>query len=416
MTGKLIASLWGERSPRRWAVLFFYALAAILFAYVAAINAAANITRRKNADLALSLVPSEPVALTLKADLKFLSSQSKASLSPVEALVKSSLRQQPLNATAVRLLGYVADLRGQPTVAQEYIRLATKISRREFGAQLWLIEAAAAKEDVPTALRHYDIALRSTEKSRAVLFPTLADALANPEVRRQLLPYLRQPSNWMWAFVSDTIDTNENPEYIAETLVAAGQLSIPDEYRSLPDRLLARLAAKSRYDTFRQYYRSLPGANLAIFTAAGLNATTVNLPYPIAGWQMNDGVATGGDFAKANDKQFVLNVFAGSGERGQIMQKLMFLAPGRYLFSARYHVSEMAPGADVRWDFKCLRTEGSDSLWFAASPLRQGNFAQAAKFIVPSDCPNQILQLQAAGGPGQNGVEFSVRYVAIQPR
>ena len=386
-------------------------------AYQSAAHAIANIAWQKNPDLALRFVPDHPLALSLKADIQFMESQSPASLSKVEAMAKRSLKGQPLNAVAIRLLGYVADARGDRVKARELMLLAQKVSRRDFGTQLWLIEDAVARGDKKQALYHYDIAMRATPSSHQILFPTLTAALSDPDVRKGLAPHVRREPNWLSGFLTEAINTSENPANIADMLAKAGGLPDTAGYRSLSNSLLLQLAAKSQFSAFRQHYATLPGSNATSLQTAALSTATVGVPYPIAGWQLAENPAIGGGFTPPDKTgRISLSAFAGSGERGELMRKYLFLKPGNYRLFASYDAVEGAPDGEIRWVLMCLSTSGNTEAWFATSPVAKGKTVTVKDFTLAADCSNQLLAMQVAGGSGQLGAEFLLRSVDIKRR
>ena len=148
-----------------------------------------------------------------------------------------------------------------------------------------------------------------------------------------------------------------------------------------------------------------------------MNKNTVNLRYPAAGWQIVENPAIGGIFSQADkDGRHSLTAFAGSGERGELMRKYLHLRPGNYRFAARYMAQEAAADSELRWDLQCLALAGNVSKWFVTSPVRSGGFASVQEFAIGSDCPNQMLLMQVAGGSGQLGAEFTLRSVDIERR
>ncbi len=405
------------KPPLYWVKFVAYFSLVGFVAYQSAAHAIANIAWQQNPDLALRFVPDHPLALSLKADIQFMESQSPESLAKVEKWSKQSLRGQPLNAVAVRLLGYVADARGDNKKARELMLLAHKISRRDFGTQLWLIEDAVSRGDKQQALYHYDIAMRTTASSHQILFPTLVGALSDIEVRKGLAPYIRQRPNWLPAFLNEAISTAENPANVADTLVKAGPFPDTKDYHNISNNLLAQLAAKSKFLAFRQYYLSLPESVDDTLQSAALNRATVNLRHNAAGWQLMDNPAIGGAFSNIDRAgRYSLSAFAGSGERGELMRKYLFLKPGSYRFAANYDAAEGADNAEIRWDLQCLSAKGNSSAWFAATPVRKGRSATAQEFEIGSNCANQMLMLQLAGGSSQIGTEFVLQSVDITRR
>lgn len=405
------------KPPLYWLKSAAYISVFGFFVYQSTAHAIANIAWQQNPDLALRFVPDHPLALSLKADIQFMKSQSPASLNKVEAMAKQSLKGQPLNAVAVRLLGYVADARGDRPKARELMLLAQKVSRRDFGTQLWLIEDAVARGDKKLALYHYDIAMRTTAVSHQVLFATLVSALADPQVREGLVPYLRQRPDWMPGLLYDAVTTSENPANAVDLLLKAGQLPDQDNYRNLSNILLSRLAEKSNFRVFRQYYMSLPGVKAATLRSASLSRATVGLAYPFAGWQMTDNPSIGGAFSSPDKSaRYSLSAFAGSGERGELMRKYLFLKPGRYRFSAHYDAAEGAAHGEIRWYLQCLDVKGNSIPWFTTAAVVKGKSSTVQDFALGGDCENQLLVLQLAGGSGQLGAEFVLRSVDIVPR
>lgn len=402
------------KPPLYWVKLVVIFAVTGYLAWLSFIHAVANVTWQQNPDMALRYVPDHPLALSRKADELFAEKQDAATLAKVEAMAKQSLRGGALNPVAIRLLGYVADVRGERTKARELMLLSQKVSRRDFGTQLWLIEDAVARNDKKQALYHYDIALRTTPSSFPILLPTLVGALDDPEVRVGLVPYVRRTPDWLISFLSEAINTMDNPANLADVLVKAGGLPDREDYRNLSNSLLTQLAAKGKFPAFRQYYLSLKGNHASTFEAASFGKDTVNLRYPAAGWQIADNPAIGGAFSQADkDGRHTLAAFAGSGERGELMRKYLFLKPGNYRFAARYSAQDGAADSETKWELQCLSASGNASKWIAAEPIRQGSFASTQDFSLGPDCPNQLLALQVAGGSGQLGAEFTLRSVDI---
>ena len=402
------------KPPLFWIKNGLIIIVTLWLAWLSFIHAVANITWDRDPDVALRYVPDHPLALSRKADEMFAEKQDPATLAKVEAMAKESLRGGALNPVAIRLLGYVADVRGDTKKARELMLLSHKVSRRDFGTQLWLIEDAVARNDKKQALYHYDIAMRTTPSSFPILFPTLTGALNDPEVRLHLAPIVRQAPVWLPAFLSESIGSIENPANIADVLVKAGSLPDDESYRNLSNALLAQLAGKNKFPAFRQYYLTLKGSRVETFKAAAFTKDTVSLPFPVAGWQVADSPAIGGTFSAPNEKgRSTLAAFASSGERGELLRKYMFLAPDNYRFASRFSALDGASDSEVRWELQCVKAAGNTSAWFVAKPVQKGQFGLVQDFSIGSDCRTQLLILQTAGGSSQLGAEFTVTSVDI---
>ncbi|WP_430442945.1 hypothetical protein [Sphingorhabdus contaminans] len=404
------------KPPLFWVKLVSIAAITCTLAWLSFIHAVANITWQQNPDLALRFVPDHPLALSRKADELFAAKQDPATLAKVEAMAKQSLRGGALNPVAIRLLGYVADARGDRKKAREFMLLSQKVSRRDFGTQLWLIEDAVARNDKKQALYHYDIAMRTTPSSFPLLFPTLTGALDDPEVRAGLAPYVKAAPEWLLSFLPHAIGTMENPSYLVDVLLKAGPLPDRPEYREQFNYLLLTLASKGQFSAFERYYASLPSVRPKALQTATMNKDTVNLRYAAAGWQLTENSAIGGAFSEADKRgAFTLSAFAGSGERGELMRKLLFFKPGSYRFAAQYDAQSSAPDSEIRWDLSCVSAKGNSGKWFTSRTVQAGRSGDVQSFTLGADCPHQLLQLQLAGGSGQLGAEFVLRSVQITP-
>lgn len=402
------------KPPLFWVKLVSIAAVTCTLAWLSFIHAVANITWQQNPDMALRFVPDHPLALSRKADELFAAKQDPATLAKVEAMAKQSLRGGALNPVAIRLLGYVADARGDQKKARAFMLLSQKVSRRDFGTQLWLIEDAVARNDKKQALYHYDIAMRTTPDSYSILFPTLAGALDDPEVRADLVPFVKAAPEWLLLFLSHATGTMEDPSYLVDVLLKAGPLPDRPDYRGQSNFLLSTLATKGQFSAFQRYYSSLPLARPKALQAAALNKDTINLRYPAAGWQLTENSAIGGAFSEPDKSGAVtLSAFAGSGERGELMRKFLFLKPGTYRFVAQYDVQSSAPDSEIRWDLSCVSQKGNVAKWFTSRPMKAGRSGDVQNFTLGADCPHQLLQLQLAGGSGQLGAEFVLRSVDV---
>ena len=395
----------------RMALMFFCAL----IAYWAAANAVVNVTKRKNPDTALSINPSDPVALTLRADLQFLAGQDTASLEKVDYAVRKALGAQTLNATALRILAYVADMRGDGARAQDLVAASTQLSRRDFGAQLWLIEAAVRKDHTKTALGHYDIAMRTNYDARTVLFPTLAGALVRQDVREALVPYVKASPQWLPGFLHEAIGAADSPADVANLIMLSGGLPATISRGNLADYLLSQLAGKDQLGTFKQYYESLPNSNASALQSVAFDKNTVGTSYPTAGWQLFEDVGVGGKFVSvANTGSNVLMAFANSGQRNIVTRKLLFLPTGRYRINVSHKSDSSPSNAEATWDIQCLlANSGTKLLWSETVPVSRGGFSVIGAFSVDSSCDAEMINLNVAGGSDQLGTEFSVEKVSI---
>ncbi|MCB8835101.1 hypothetical protein LJD42_26475, partial [Escherichia coli] len=126
-----------------------------------------------------------------------------------------ALARSPVDARAARVLGLFDALRARNRAAQFAFYYAQRLSRRDLPTQMWLIEQSVDQNDIPSALSHYHIAMRTSQTSRAILIPVLADAAENPAVAKPLAQLLRQRPNWWLDFYDSAVPKISSPISLA---------------------------------------------------------------------------------------------------------------------------------------------------------------------------------------------------------
>ena len=220
-----------------------FGLLGVVGAWFAFALAVSGVARVKAPVAALAVMPGESVALASRADQLFFAMPQNPP-PEVKRLALKALESQPINPKALRILGYMEDAGGNSGKAETYIRMAAKLSRREPGAQLWLIEAAARQGDIRQTLVHYDIALRTKPDTQTILFSRLVGAIEDPEIRAALKPYIRSDNGWGPSFLSFAINNSKDLPVLASLILETGGLSDPEEARVHEVRLLDALSPK----------------------------------------------------------------------------------------------------------------------------------------------------------------------------
>jgi hypothetical protein len=266
----------------RIGLLLLLGLVGAWFAFALAVS---GVTRTKNPQIALSFIPNESTALAARADQLFFANPSKP---PKEAreLALTSLRQQALNARALRLLGYYADAQGDNLKADALVRQAAKLSRREAGAQLWLIEANARKGDTEQTLVHYDIVLRTKPDTQILLFPRLLAAIEDADVRAALKPYIRKERGWAGGFLFYANGNSKNLPALVDLIAETGGIPDRESAHNQELGLLSRLVTEKYFSDARRLYLQMDAAKAARLTSAAFDPSDRGGRFGPMGWQM----------------------------------------------------------------------------------------------------------------------------------
>lgn len=379
-------------------------------AWFAAALAISGVARIKAPQAALMVMPNESAALASRADQLFFANP-KNPPREVELLARRALEHQAINAKALRVLGYVADAKGDSEAAEKYVRMAAKLSRREPGAQLWLVEASARTGGVAQTLIHYDIALRTKPDTQTILFPRLITAIEDSEIRAALKPYIRADNGWGPAFLYFANANSKNLPVLVDLIIETGGLIDEESAKSQELGLLGRLVAESYFADARRLYLQMPGAKPARLTSAALDFSDRDARFGPMGWQLLEDPEAGGGFTGSGSDQLTrLAIFANSATTRPVATKLLYLKPGKYLFSARLANLDRGDGGFLRWQLRCPAINGAP-VWTIDSI----NASLRAELVVPANCPVQLLDLIASGGKGQTGLEATIASVSVAP-
>jgi tetratricopeptide (TPR) repeat protein len=381
---------------------------AIAFAYLAFALAVSGITRTRAPAQALALVPFEASALAGRADELFFANPANPAAAAAR-LAREAVRLQAINAKALRLLGYQADALGRPERAEKLVRMAARLTRREPGAQLWLIESSARRGDDRETLMHYDIVLRTKPDTQSILFPRLLAAIDDPEIRSALKPYIIRGASWAEAFLFHANSNSKNLPALVDLITETGGLPDGNAARQQEKGLLSRLVDEKQFAAARRLYLAMAGSKPRHLIDAGLAASDRDGRFGPIGWQLFDDADAGGGFlGKGETAGIGLSIFANAATTRTIARRLLYLEPGTYRLTANILRTRTSPNSAIRWQVQCA---AGDQRRVATIESEASN--ASGVFTIPDGCNAQFLYLIAAGGTGREGLEADITKVAI---
>lgn len=384
-------------------------VAAVALAVFAFCNALANVAANRQPSLALKVSPERASALNAIMQQKLSSPAVNAD--ELRSLALRSLGQQLLNPPAMRTLGLSFSLKEQQAPAARAVLLAEKMSRRDLGAQLWLIEDNVQRGDMLGALSHYDIALRGSQASAPLLFPILAEAISDAEIRRALKPYIRAKTAWAPQFILFAIGEGKL-ENTTRTMLDAGGVPAGPEFASVSASLIPNLATNAKWDLLKAYYSAMPGADPALLqTASFSKAALANELVPLS-WAVTEQTNLFGGFQAEGSDSSILTASAEESSSGWVAQKILFLPSGNFAISADFEWTEQANGGLGSIAIYC--GQRLDSPPILRLPLEQGKTSAKGSFAVPVDCSAQVIRFELHGGDDQR-VSLWAKQVDIRP-
>lgn len=381
-------------------------------AYLAGANAVVNATRVGAPGTALAIDASDGGALVAQSNQKWAAGVQQGKVLDLSGAARKALRTAPLSGGALRLMGYGADTKGDAKRAERLNLLATKVTQREKGAQLWLMEAAVARNDIKGALARYDFLLATDNSVRDQLFRQLALALADPEIRVAFIPYIRKAPSWLLAFVSHAVGNSPAPEVISYTIRQASGLPKTKDARGVETALLSRLFAMNKFAEARAFYGTLDGSNAKVAVSTAFDDESTNVRFAPMTWAIERSANAGADFSGKGEDRSV-RAFALSGEAGTVAYKHLFLAPGTYRFVTAQQIITNSANARATWVVRCM-TDAQQAVLYQHAIIRGTRAAApSGTFTVPTSCTAQRLDLSLTGGDDSSGLELNITGVGI---
>jgi len=399
-----------RRSPKEWAVRIALALLALVLGYFAVTHSLAQVLRTKAPEQAYRLAPYDgriTAYLSAKMSGPGATAEERAES---DRLARIALRQDPTAVAAVATLGINAQLRGDTKAARRYFEYSDKLSRRDLRTRLWFIEDAVAREDIPEALRHYDIALRTSRGAPDLLYPVLGSAISDATIRTELAKTLAAKPAWMESFVGYAA-VNGDTVSVARLFqnLRRANVIIPDHEQA---SVIGRLATEENYSAAWSYYASVrPDADRRRSRDASFSA---NLTAPSSfDWAPLGGDAGISTVIQSRNQDGMFDFSAPATVGGPLLQQLQLLPTGDYVIEGRTIDLDQADAARPYWVLICTNGRELGRVEVPNSSENGGVFR--GRFTVDAECPAQYLRLVARPSNAIGGLSGQIDEVQLRP-
>ncbi len=401
-----------SRSPREWAFRGGFAIVALALGYVSTSETLALVLSRSNPARAYAINDHDGrIGVRLAEQLVTSGNAGPAQFAHAERIARRALRDEPLSAGALTVLGLNAQRRGDTAAARALFARSDALSRRELGTRLWLIEDAVARGDIAGALRHYDIALRTSTRAPDLLYPVLASASADPRIARETVRVLEGRPAWSGMFVDYLATSGPDARSTARLFRALAQAHVPVPEVATANAVNALITAGA-FDAAWNYYSALRkgadrrrsrdadfGAQVAVPTA--LDWTPVML----------DAGVTASIQQSTTDGVFDFAAPATVG--GVVLQQMQVLPPGRYRIEGRSVGIAQDDGQRPYWTLLCIDGRELGRVEVPNSSQAEGRFF--GELTVGAGCPAQTLRLVVRPSNAIGGVSGQIDRVELRP-
>lgn len=326
----------------------------------------------------------------------------KAGLVEARRLSERAILLNPVSAAGVRNLAYLAEIDRNYGRAAQLAGYAERLSRRDSLTQVLLIEQRVRAGDVAGALKHYDIALKTSAMAHALLLPILVNSIDNVDMRTPVARLLAARPVWRVNFIRGLQSSPALHVAAVDLALRLDALRSPLS-QAERDSLGGALIAAGRFDAVAALYHRRSDPELVRFSA--FNGPEDESPF---NWRLSSNYDFGADRARDG-----LAVFAQGDRGGEVARQLLLLKPGRYNLSSAADGNAPPPGGAPYWQVSCAR-DGTVAGVVELKPTK-GAHENVGAFTVPANCPAQWLSLAVRPTNRPTAYEARVIRVAIRP-
>lgn len=396
------------RSPLNWIARIGLASIALIIGYFGVVSSVANTIKKSDPALAYQLAPYNGVLVAAYAQQEFGYEPSAEDGSFAAALARKALLLDGTAVEALNVLAFQAQLAGRGAQSDAIFANSMNLSRRELRPQLWGIEEAVSMGDIDTALRNYDIALRTSKDAKELLFPTLTSALSESRIRTGLLSILITEPVWDDDFFYFAANSGVNPLGVTRLFLEASKfdLSITDDNRT---SLVNSLASQNKYQeawiffsSFREDATRRRSRDFGAVLGAQVNS--------VFDWSVTDQPNISAAILK-DGRNGLADFFVPPSVGGVILQQTQVLPPGLYRLEGTSAGIEQPSRSRPYWALSCLGGNELSRVQLPNSSENTGTFS--GQFSVPQNCPVQILQLIALPSDKASGLSGQIQRVRL---
>jgi hypothetical protein len=405
---------WSGRPARRsvaeWLLRVLLALALSILGYVCVVRTMAYATRTKDPEHAYLLSPGDGRVVAALAQRQASTNSSKIDWRRAASLSRSALQRDPTTVTAAATLGLATQAGGNVAGARRLFTYAERLSRRDLQTQLWRLEEAVGRGDVPGALRYYDIALRTSRSAPDLLFPILASALADESVMEPLTTTLARAPIWGPGFIDFAAENGSNPSATARFLLALSRRGVPVSLRAIA-AVVNALVARGSTDAAWTYYAAMtPG----VARRASRDPLFEHDPaFPSQfDWMTTDDAGVNATIQPSKGGG-LFEFSAPASVGGPALKQLQVLPPGIYSLQGRTEGIDQPEESRPYWTLTCR--DGRELGRVPMPNTAQGPAGFTGRFSVPTGCPVQLLTLVIRPSNSLNGSSGRIERVLLKP-
>jgi len=399
-----------KRSAKEWGVRGALVVLAMSLGGISIANSLAEVVKGNDPARAHALAPGNGKITALLAEKELGEASVERASSETVQLARLAVRQDPTAVQAVATLGLQAIMQHNPTMARRLFTYSQQLTRRDLQTQIWAIEDAVTRGEVADALRHYDIALRTSKRAPDLLFPVLSKAIIDTDVRTGLVAILAKKPGWSPQFINYLANSNSSPEVSAIFLAQLQQAGVRAPQDAVAATINSLLASQSFEIAWRFYASVRPGVDRRRSRNPQFSSD-VATPSQFDWTPANDAAIN--TSIQRDGRHGLFDFLVPSSVGGTLLTQLQMLPPGRYKLEGRSTGINQRAQTAPYWVLSC---HGGGELGRIEIPnSTQSDGAFAGQLQVPGTCPVQMLALIARASDGVGGSSGQINRVQLSP-
>ncbi|MBP2513744.1 hypothetical protein J3A66_002006 [Sphingomonas sp. PvP018] len=400
-----------RRSRKEWAGRFALTSGIAVLAFQSVAFSIAQVATKTRPAFADALAPYDGRLSAAHAGTLITPKASARDLAEARKLSLDALHRDPTAVIAAVTLGLGTAADGNEAHARRLLAYAQMLSRRNDQIQLWSIEDAVAHGNVTTALRWYDVTLRTKPRMGDMLYPVLTQAAHDPAIRTVLVHTLAAKPLWADSYITYVAAQKNDLQNTSTFFLALGArgIAVPEPVRAA---VVNALLDAGKVSEAWNYYATLrPGVDRS---RARDPHFTASLETPsVFDWTPVNGVSIATSFQRTpNGGSFEFSAPASIG--GVVLQQIQLLPPGTYRLAGRSSGIEQEARALPYWSLTC-RGERQDFGRVTVPNSAQANGTFTGTISVPAGCPVQVLTLFVQPSDAISGISGQIDGIVLAP-
>ena len=311
---------------------------------------------------------------------------------------RESLVRHPLNATLLSFYGLRAASIGQSGLANAIMASADTVSRRDAFSQLWMIEQKSGADDVKGAVSHYNALLSAHPAMQATFLPVLVSAVAYPEVRAAIQPYLTPETRWSGPFLDLASQRVEVEQYLDLVEPIAPRLT-GDGYAVSNARIIHRMLQSGLAgDAWKLFSLVAPNVDVGAFRAFAPGAANLDPKWQPLSWTLGQS----DDISASVDGDGAIDVTVAPTARGLIASRDVSVLPSStYVLGHRSMFELGSSPASLRWSVYCVAQNVPQLIVDRFVPANANTKLVQMSVEAPENCNLVRIELSTLGSEGQ---------------